>query len=85
MRQQISIVVPIYNVEKYIRRCIESICNQSYTDIQMILVDDGCIDNSGLICEEYAKSDKRICVVHHGTRCQALEKTNKQNKLLVNF
>lgn len=56
--------MPIYNVEKYIRNCIESICNQSYTNIQIILVDDGSTDNSGLICEEYAKVDKRIYVLH---------------------
>ena len=51
---QISIIVPIYNVEKYVRQCIESIINQTYKNIQIILVDDGSTDTSGLICDEYA-------------------------------
>nr|WP_308668296.1 glycosyltransferase family 2 protein [uncultured Agathobacter sp.] len=60
----ISVVLPIYNVEKYLRRCIESVINQTYTNLEIILVDDGSTDNSGKICDEYKKKDTRIKVVH---------------------
>ena len=60
----ISIIVPIYNCEKYLKECIDSICNQTYTDLEIILVDDGSTDNSSMICDEYAKSDSRIIVIH---------------------
>ncbi len=56
----ISVVVPIYKVEKYLDRCIISILNQSYNDFELILVDDGSPDNCGKICDEYAKKDTRI-------------------------
>lgn len=61
---RITIVVPVYNVEKYLDDCLESICNQSYEDIEIILVDDGATDNSGSMCDIWAKKDKRIKVVH---------------------
>lgn len=61
---KISIIVPIYNVEKYIRKCIESIINQTYRNIEIILVDDGSPDNCGKICDEYAKKDSRVKVIH---------------------
>ena len=64
MGKILSITIPSYNVEKYIRHCIESIINQTYPDLQIILVDDGSTDCSGLICDEYAKKDARITVVH---------------------
>lgn len=64
MKEKISIIVPIYNVEEYIRDCIESLCAQTYTNIEILLVDDGATDNSGKICDEYAKSDSRIKVFH---------------------
>ena len=60
----ISVIVPIYNVEKYLPKCIESIINQTYTNLEIILVDDGSPDNCGLICDEYAQKDNRIKVVH---------------------
>lgn len=60
----ISIIVPIYKVEKFIRQCIESIIAQTYSDIEIILVDDGSPDNCPAICDEYAKQDGRIKVVH---------------------
>lgn len=64
MNPIISVVVPVYNVEKYIPYCIDSICNQTLKDIEIILVDDGSTDSSGFICDEYAKKDKRIKVFH---------------------
>ncbi|MEA4831273.1 MAG: glycosyltransferase [Oscillospiraceae bacterium] len=60
----ISVIVPVYKVEPYIHRCVDSIINQTYNDLEIILVDDGSPDNCGAICEEYAKLDKRIKVIH---------------------
>ena len=60
----ISIIVPIYNVEKFLERCIISILEQKYTDYELILVDDGSTDGSSRICDEYAKKDSRIKVIH---------------------
>lgn len=60
----ISVIVPIYKVEPYLHRCINSICNQTYTNLEIILVDDGSPDNCGRICDEYAQKDKRILVIH---------------------
>ncbi len=61
---KISIIVPIYNVEKYLPKCIESILAQTYKDFELILVDDGSPDNSPQICDEYAKKDDRVIVIH---------------------
>ena len=60
----ISVIVPIYNVEKYLPTCIESILNQTYKDLEILLVDDGSTDNSGRICDKYAKQDNRCIVIH---------------------
>lgn len=60
----ISIIVPVYNVEQYLKKCVESLINQTYKDIEIILVDDGSTDNSGNICEELSKTDARIKVIH---------------------
>ena len=56
----ISIIVPVYNVENYIRQCIESILQQTYEDFELLLIDDGSADLSGSICKEYEQQDKRI-------------------------
>ncbi len=61
---KISVIVPIYKVENYLKKCINSIINQSYRNLEIILVDDGSPDNCGKICDEYAKQDKRIVVIH---------------------
>lgn len=61
---RISIIVPIYNVEKYLRRCIENLINQTYKNIEIILIDDGSSDNCHAICDEYQKIDNRIKVIH---------------------
>ena len=60
----ISIVIPVYKVEKYINRCIEHVINQSYQNIEIILVDDGSPDRCPVICDEYKARDKRIKVIH---------------------
>ena len=60
----ISVVIPVYNVEKYLKECLDSVINQTYKELEIILVDDGSTDNSGKICDEYAKIDPRIKVVH---------------------
>ena len=60
----ISVIVPVYNIEKYLPRCVDSILNQSYKNIEIILVDDGATDNCPTICDEYAKKDGRVVVVH---------------------
>ena len=60
----ISVIVPVYNVESYLEKCIESIQNQSYKSLEIILVNDGSTDSSGDICDKYAAHDKRIKVIH---------------------
>ena len=60
----ISVIVPVYKVEKYLRKCVESIQNQTYKDLEIILVDDGSPDNSGKICDELREQDNRILVIH---------------------
>ena len=64
MKDLISIIIPVYKVEKYIHRCLESVINQTYTNLEVILIDDGSPDDCGKICDEYAKKDNRIKVVH---------------------
>ena len=60
----ISIIVPVYNIEKYITECIESIINQTYVDFELLLIDDGSTDSSGAICDNYSNNDSRIQVIH---------------------
>ena len=61
---EVSIIVPVYQVEKYISQCIESVLNQTFKDFELILIDDGSKDNSGIICDSYAAKDDRIAVIH---------------------
>lgn len=63
-KELISVIIPIYNVENYLERCIKSVINQTYKNFELILVNDGSQDRSGKICEEYAKKDSRIIVIH---------------------
>ena len=60
----ISVIVPVYNAEDYLRYCIDSILQQSYTNLEVILVDDGAKDSSPAICDEYATQDSRVTVIH---------------------
>lgn len=60
----ISVIVPVYNVEKYLNRCVDSIINQTYSNLEIILINDGSTDTSGKICDEYKKRDNRIHVIH---------------------
>ena len=63
----ISVIVPVYNTESYLRKCVESILNQTYEKLQVILVDDRSTDDSGVICDEYAVRDNRVQVIHQKT------------------
>lgn len=65
---KICVIIPVYNAEKYIAFCIESICHQSFKDFELILIDDGSTDGSSLICDKFAKIDDRIKVIHQNNR-----------------
>ncbi len=64
MQELISVVLPVYNVEKFLERCVESVVNQTFTNLEIILVDDGSTDSSGHLCDELATTDSRILVIH---------------------
>lgn len=64
MKPKVSVIVPVYNVREYLRQCVDSVINQSYRDLEIILVDDGSTDDSGMMCDEYARNDDRITVIH---------------------
>lgn len=86
---KISVVVPVYNVEKCLSRCVNSIIDQTYKDIEIILVNDGSTDKSGKLCEDFAKDDKRIQVVHQknaglsAARNTGIEKSTGEYVLFV--
>lgn len=61
---KISVIVPVYNAEKYLRRCVDSILAQTFNDFELLLIDDGSKDSSGEICDEYARKDERVRVFH---------------------
>ncbi len=64
MRAKVSVIVPVYNAEPYLRRCLDSLARQSYADLEIVLVDDGSPDNCGAICDEYARLDARFLSLH---------------------
>ena len=80
MKPTVSIIVPVYNAEKFLNRCVDSILGQEYRDFELILVDDGSSDMSGSICDAYAKTDERVVVIHKensgvsDTRNQGIER-----------
>ena len=61
---KISVIVPVYNAEKYLHRCVDSILAQTFKDFELLLIDDGSKDRSGEICDEYARKDGRVKVFH---------------------
>ena len=67
----ISVIVPVYNVEKYLADCVESILQQTFRDFELILIDDGSKDRSGEICDAFAETDDRIVVVHQDNQGQS--------------
>ena len=64
LKYNVSVVIPVYNAEKYINKCIDSIINQTLDDIEIILIDDGSTDGSGVICDDYSKIHSNIVVKH---------------------
>ena len=61
---KVSVIVPVYKVEAFLHRCVDSVLNQSFSDFELILVDDGSPDNCGAICDTYAQKDSRVRVIH---------------------
>ena len=64
----ISVIIPVYNVEPYLRKCLDSVVNQTYKDLEILIIDDGSTDGSGAVCDEYADADERIRVFHTENR-----------------
>lgn len=64
MHDLISVIIPVYKVEKYLCRCVDSVLEQTYTNMEIILVDDGSPDNCPVMCDEYARQDSRVKVIH---------------------
>ena len=82
---KISIIVPIYNSEKYLKRCICSVIRQTYSDFQLILVNDGSTDQSGLICEQAQKKDNRILVIHKQNEGQGIARNVGINQAIGDY
>ena len=78
----VSIVIPVYKAEEYIGKCIESLQNQTYSNLQIILIEDSSPDNSGQICDDYAAKDDRITVIHH-ERNMGVSKTRNDGLAIV--
>lgn len=73
---KISVVIPVYNVERYLQRCVDSVLVQNYSGLQIILVDDGSTDTSGQICDEYQKKNKNIIVIHQENQGLSVARNN---------
>lgn len=72
----ISVVIPVYNAEQYLRRCMDSVLKQDYEEIEVVLVDDGSVDDSGLLCDGYAQKDNRVRVVHQENQGASIARLN---------
>ena len=81
MEELISVIVPVYKVEKYIHKCVDSIINQTYKNLEIILVDDGSPDECGKICDEYAEKDNRIIVIHQKNSGQCVARNMGLKKM----
>jgi len=85
MNPKISIIVPVYKAEKYLRRCLDSIVAQTFTDWECILIDDGSPDNSGKICDEYAEKDERFRVIHQENQGVSTARQNGLNNSIGEY
>ena len=63
-KYKVSVIVPVYNTEKYLAQCVDTLISQNYDNLEILLVDDGSTDKSGKLCDGFARSDKRIRVIH---------------------
>ncbi|MDO5391565.1 MAG: glycosyltransferase [Eubacteriales bacterium] len=82
---EVSIIVPVYQVENYIRQCVDSILAQTFTDFELILVDDGSKDQSGKICDEYVLIDERVKVIHQTNSGAATARNSGMNQAVGNY
>ena len=91
MHPMVSIIVPVYNAEHALRQCIDSVLEQEYTDFELILVNDGSTDGSGAVCDEYARRDSRIQVIHKintgvsDSRNMAISDNKTSRQLTITF
>ena len=79
MNPLISVIIPVYNVENFLRECLNSVANQTYTNLEIILIDDGSTDKSGLICDEFAARDSRFKVLHQKNTGQSVARNKDLN------
>ena len=80
-----SIIIPVYQVEKYLYQCLDSVINQSFTDYEVILIDDGSIDTSGIICDEYRMKYPNIQVIHQKHSGVSIARNNGINKAIGEY
>lgn len=88
MNYKLSVIIPVYNVENYLRKCLDSVINQTYKNLEIFLIDDGSTDCSGKICDEYAALDSRIVIIHQknkGVSCARMAGWNVANGDLIAF
>jgi glycosyltransferase involved in cell wall biosynthesis len=85
MKPTISVIVPVYNAERYLHKCLDSIINQTYTQLEIILVDDGSPDNCGSICDDYAKKDDRIKVIHQKNKGISCARNSGLNQAIGDY
>jgi len=81
---QISVIVPVYNSEKYIARCVDSVLSQTFSDLELILMDDGSSDASPAICDAYARQDPRVHVIHQKNAGVCVARNNALDWVFAN-